>query len=94
MSLAIKTNEISDVLIDKWYKVNVFDTDAFEIGYNSDSLGKFDLTYQPTNDDSTGFIFKDKFWNDVNFLSEPSGSYLLIINHSTDFDIIENAIIS
>jgi hypothetical protein len=59
MSLAIKTNEISDVLIDKWYKVNVFDTDAFEIGYNSDSLGKFDLTYQPTNDDSTGFIFKD-----------------------------------
>ncbi len=36
-----------------------------------------------------GFIFKDKFWNDVNFLSEPSGSYLLIINHGTDFDIIE-----
>ena len=39
--------------------------------------------------ETPGFIFKDKFWNDVNFLSEPSGSYLLIINHSTDFDIIE-----
>ena len=39
--------------------------------------------------ETPGFIFKDKFWNDVNFLSEPSGSYLLIINHSTDFDIID-----
>jgi hypothetical protein len=39
--------------------------------------------------ETPGFIFKDKFWNDVNFLSEPSGSYLLIINHGTDFNIIE-----
>ena len=64
MSLMIDTNEVVEVLIDKWYKVkgNTFDVDAFEIGYKDSDLKArtYRLIYQPTNDDSSGFIFIDR----------------------------------
>ncbi len=37
-----------------------------------------------------GHIFKDKFWESVNFLKEPKEPYILIINHDTHCEKINN----